>query len=159
MVEAENNSMTITGADGETHPAWGTSYDLSTNVATPMAVGSNTFCAGGTTLANGSWVVFGGNQAVTYNGTAVDSKIYNPTGTNPYDNSDGGAAIRMLEPCDDDSCAWQEGSAALTMTVSLGLQTSLEGSLIKYQGNRWYPAVEKLGDGSVIVLGGDKNGG
>lgn len=27
------------------------------------------------------------------------------------------------------------------------------------QGKRWYPTVEGLADGSVVVLGGDKNGG
>ncbi|KAL7420232.1 hypothetical protein Q5752_005199 [Cryptotrichosporon argae] len=139
--KTENNSMTIT-TNGVEHPAWGTSYDLTTNTATAMEVTSNTFCAGGFSLANGSWVVFGGNQPVTYNGTAVDDKTYNPTGANPYDDADGGAAIRMLTPCDDGSCGWEEGGTALTMS-----------------SKRWYPTVEGLADGSVIVLGGDGNGG
>jgi len=86
--------------------------------ATPMEVASNTFCAGGMSTGDGNWQVFGGNQPVTYNGTAVNDKIYNPSGANPYDDSDGGAAIRQLTPCDNGSCNWVEGTAALTMSVS-----------------------------------------
>lgn len=83
-----------------------------------MEVASNTFCAGGMSTGDGNWQVFGGNQPVTYNGTAVNDKIYNPSGANPYDDSDGGAAIRQLTPCDNGSCNWVEGTAALTMSVS-----------------------------------------
>jgi hypothetical protein len=115
--KAENNSMTVT-ANGVTHPAWGTRYDLRTNQVTPMEVASNTFCAAGMSIANGSWVVFGGNQPVTYEGDAVSDKTKNPTGANPYTNGDGGKAVRLITPCDDDSCGWQEGGDALTMTVS-----------------------------------------
>ncbi|WRT63285.1 uncharacterized protein IL334_000189 [Kwoniella shivajii] len=136
--KAENNSMQVTNSDGLTHPAWGTSYDLSSNEASAMSVSSNTFCAAGLPVANGSWVVFGGNQPVTYQGVATKDA----GNANPYLNTDGGAAIRMLDPCDDGNCAWQEGGDALTMS-----------------GKRWYPSVEILGDGSLIVLGGDNNGG
>ncbi|WWC67241.1 uncharacterized protein I206_101148 [Kwoniella pini CBS 10737] len=136
--KAENNSMLVTNSDGLTHPAWGTTYDLSSNQATAMQVSSNTFCAAGLPIANGSWVVFGGNQPVTYQGVATKDA----GNANPYLNTDGGAAVRLLTPCDDGSCAWQEGGDALTMS-----------------GKRWYPSVEILGDGSLIVLGGDTNGG
>ncbi|OCF60082.1 glyoxal oxidase [Kwoniella mangroviensis CBS 10435] len=136
--KAENNSMQVTNSDGLTHPAWGTTYDLTSNSATAMSVSSNTFCAAGLPVANGSWVVFGGNQPVTYEGVATKDA----NGANPYLNTDGGAAIRLLTPCDDGNCAWQEGGDALTMS-----------------GKRWYPSVELLGDGSLIVLGGDNNGG
>lgn len=111
--KAENNSMQIGG-----HPAWGARYDLKTHEATPMAVTSNTFCAGGMSLANGSWAVFGGNQPVTHDGHAVSDKTNNPTGANPYLNTDGGEAVRVVTPCDDDSCQWVENSPDLTMTVS-----------------------------------------
>ncbi|WVR03155.1 hypothetical protein IAU60_000145 [Kwoniella sp. DSM 27419] len=136
--KAENNSLTVTNNDGLTHPAWGVNYDLASNTATPMQVSSNTFCAAGLPIANGSWVVFGGNQPVTYQGVATKDK----NNENPYLNTDGGAAVRLLNPCDDGQCVWQEGGDALTMS-----------------GKRWYPSVELLGDGSLIVLGGDQNGG
>lgn len=119
--------MTVNGA---TRPAWGVTYNLATNVATPMGVTSNTFCAAGMSTADGSWMVFGGNKPITTNGTAVADKVYNPTGTNPYGNTDGGEAIRKLVPCDDMSCKWQEGTAALTMTVSLPFFTNDRRELI-----------------------------
>ncbi|WOO82856.1 Aldehyde oxidase GLOX [Vanrija pseudolonga] len=139
--KSENNSMTVT-TNGVTHPAWGSTYNLQTNEAIPIEVTSNTFCAGGFSVANGSWVVFGGNQPVTYGGVAVNDKGLNPNGTNPYTNTDGGAAIRLMTPCDDGSCPWYEGGNSLTMAAK-----------------RWYPTIEGLADGSVIVLGGDHNGG
>ncbi|RSH89553.1 hypothetical protein EHS25_002104 [Saitozyma podzolica] len=139
--KTENNSLTVT-TSGVTHPAWGVSYDLNTNAVTPMEVTSNTFCAGGLSVGNGSWVVFGGNQPVTYQGVAVSDTTNNPSGANPYDDADGGAAIRLLTPCEDDSCGWQEGGSALTMS-----------------SKRWYPTIEGLADGSLVVLGGDTNGG
>jgi hypothetical protein len=107
--------MTVTTSAGTTRPAWGTSYDLNTNTATPMSVTSNTFCAGGMTLADGRWAIFGGNQPVTYEGAAVKDQ---PDKANPYGNTEGGDAIRVLTPCDDLSCEYEEGSADLTMTVS-----------------------------------------
>lgn len=137
--KAENNSLKVTNDDGVTHPAWGTSYDLTSNKATPMQVSSNTFCAAGLSMATGEWAVFGGNQPVTYGGVATKD---NPSISDDYLDTDGGAAIRLLTPCDDGSCKWQEGGDQLTMT-----------------SKRWYPTVEVLGDGSLIVLGGDVNGG
>lgn len=59
MLETENNPMQVTLPNGRTRPAWGATYDLASNVATPMSVTSNTFCAAGMTTGNGSWVVFG----------------------------------------------------------------------------------------------------
>ncbi|WVN88451.1 uncharacterized protein L203_103662 [Cryptococcus depauperatus CBS 7841] len=137
--KAENNSLTVKSSSGSTHPAWGTSYDLTTNTATVMDVLSNSFCAGGLSTATGEWVVYGGNQAVTYQGVAIKDA---PSPANPYQNFDGGRAIRKLTPCDDSSCSWKEGTADLLMT-----------------SNRWYPTVEVLSDGSHIVIGGDGNGG
>lgn len=155
--ETENNSMTVTTPAGTTRPAWGTSYDLNSNTATPMSVTSNTFCAGGMTLADGRWAIFGGNQPVTYEGAAVKDQ---PGKANPYGNTEGGDAIRVLTPCDDQSCEYEEGSADLTMTVSRGgAQQALASTKTDFQGKRWYPTIEALADGSLMVIGGDTNGG
>jgi len=124
MAETENNSMTVTTPEGLTRPAWGTSYDLTTNIATPMSVTSNTFCAGGMTLADGRWAVFGGNQPVTYQGAAVKDQ---PGKANPYGNTDGGTAIRVLTPCDGGDCAYAEGGDEYTMTVSTRAKTGIPG--------------------------------
>ena len=74
--KTENNPVEIDGRYG-THPAWAVEYDINNNTCEPglifrlknadmldrpMDVFSNTFCAGGSVLGNGTWVVFGGNQ-------------------------------------------------------------------------------------------------
>jgi len=56
-----------------------------------MDVTTNTFCAGGSSLGDGRWLVVGGNQAVLPGGDAL------PTGgTNPYGNGDGGQSVRSV---------------------------------------------------------------
>lgn len=73
--KTENNPVTIDGQFG-THPAWAVEYDIKSNTCMsprleqalrlqldrPMDVLSNTFCACGAQLGNGTWAIFGGNQ-------------------------------------------------------------------------------------------------
>jgi hypothetical protein len=73
--KTENNPVTINGKFG-THPAWAVEYDIKSNtceyitvdeghklmIDRPMDVLSNTFCACGAQLGNGTWAIFGGNQ-------------------------------------------------------------------------------------------------
>ncbi|KAJ6513221.1 glyoxal oxidase [Mycena sanguinolenta] len=126
--KVENNPVEI-----EQHPAWASEYALEANTARPMNAITNTFCAGGTVLGNGTWINIGGNSAVTYGGLNA------PASGGPYDDPDGGKSIRTLVPCDDDSCDWVD---AQTMTT-----------------RRWYPTVETLQDGSAIIIGGCDFGG
>ncbi|KAI8451196.1 copper radical oxidase [Phakopsora pachyrhizi] len=126
--KVENNELKLDGL-----PVWGTSYDTETNVATPMKINSNTFCAGGNVLGNGTWLNVGGNQGVSYGGLNIVNNI------DPYKNKDGGKSIRLLNPCDDNSCGWTETTAMTT--------------------RRWYPTLETLEDGSIIIIGGDDWGG
>lgn len=100
-----------------------------------MDVATNTFCAGGNVLPNGTWAVFGGNKAVTYGG------LDGVNGAMPYDNYNGGTAIRLLTPCTDKSCQWTTPSYAYM------------------QSERWYPSIETLQDGSMAILGGMRDGG
>lgn len=125
-----------------------------------MDVLTNTFCAGGGVLANGTYVVFGGNQrescsyssilqrslflAVTTNGVAT-------TSAGAYDDHDGGTAIRMLTPCTDSKCQWVQGVTSYALDYT--------GGWLQLTSRRWYPTVETLEDGSMIIIGGDKNGG
>lgn len=51
-----------------TFAAWATEYDTTTNQYRIQDVVTNTFCAGGNVLGNGTWAVFGGNKAVTWGG-------------------------------------------------------------------------------------------
>ncbi|GFZ49322.1 hypothetical protein JCM24511_07442 [Saitozyma sp. JCM 24511] len=142
--KTENNPITISGKYG-THPAWAVEYDPDANSYRTMDVYSNTFCAGGAVLGNGTWVVFGGNQPVTTNGVAT-------TSAGAYDDTDGGTAIRMLNPCSDKSCNWIQGTTSYSTTGDTG-------GWLQMTGRRWYPMVEVLEDGCMIVIGGDQNGG
>lgn len=86
-------------------------------------------------LGNGTWVNAGGNQAVTYGGNAASSQ----TGRGPYRDPDGRNSIRLLDPCQDGKCNW------------ILSQNQID--------QRWYPTLETLEDGSIIILGGCKLGG
>ncbi|KAF9024558.1 copper radical oxidase [Hymenopellis radicata] len=128
--KVEGNPLQIGG-----HPAWAVEYSLESNTAKPLDIITNSFCAGGNVMADGTWLNVGGNQGVTYGGEAADSQ----TGGGAYDDPDGRQSLRTIVPCDDDSCTWK-----------------VEGDMTS---ERWYPTVEGLEDGSLIILGGCKNGG
>lgn len=63
-----------------------------------MDIVTNSFCAGGTALGNGTWLNVGGNQAVKAGGATADSQ----KGGGDYDDPDGGNSYvhRLI------SCAW-----------------------------------------------------
>ncbi|CBQ71154.1 probable Glo1-Glyoxaloxidase 1 [Sporisorium reilianum SRZ2] len=132
--KAENNSARL--ADGR--HVWGSFYKLSDNSVTGTAVNTNTFCASGATLGNGSWLVAGGNQAVGYGGAAQAQNL------NPYSDYDGTKAIRLLEP---NSSTWIDSPSTSITQVNM------------LQQPRWYPGIEVLEDGSVIFIGGAVSGG
>jgi hypothetical protein len=124
--------------------------DLNTHTATTMDVLTNTFCASGMHLPNGSYVTFGGNGAIGPTG-AIGS-VRNAAGSGAFDATyqdyDGTRAIRILNPCTssqnlaDPGCQWFDNSSVLAM-----------------QKQRWYSAAEALPDGSVVIIGGFVNGG
>ncbi|KAF5357290.1 hypothetical protein D9758_005833 [Tetrapyrgos nigripes] len=129
--KVENNPTRIND-----HPAWAAEYSVSTNKARAMDVRTNTFCAGGNVLGNGTWVNVGGNQPITFGGLNWDD----PNSNGPYNDPDGRKSIRLLNPCDDESCNWSEAEREL-------------------HTGRWYPTVEILEDGTAIIIGGAANGG
>ncbi|KIM83331.1 glyoxal oxidase [Piloderma croceum F 1598] len=128
--KTENNPQQING-----HPAWASEFSMAELKARPMDIVTNSFCAGGNVLGNGTWLNVGGNQAVQYGGDPAKSQ----TGGAPYDDGDGGKSIRLLNPCDDESCNWIIDNPMTT--------------------RRWYPTLETLEDGSMIILGGCDWGG
>nr|QBH67489.1 putative glyoxaloxidase 1 [Ustilago esculenta]QBH67600.1 putative glyoxaloxidase 1 [Ustilago esculenta] len=132
--KAENNSYRL--ADGR--PVWGSFFDLSDNSVTGTAVETNTFCASGATLGNGTWFVAGGNQAVGYGGAAVAQNL------SPYQDFDGRRAVRLLEPGTQN---WIDNPSTSLQQVNM------------LQSTRWYPGIEVLEDGSVILIGGANSGG
>ncbi|KAG7446598.1 glyoxal oxidase [Guyanagaster necrorhizus] len=128
--KVESNPGQVNG-----HPAWAVEYSVSANNAKPMDIVTNTFCAGGNVMGDGTWLNVGGNQAVTYGGLTATSQ----KGGKPYNDPDGRQSLRVLNPCDDGSCDWRVFGDMSTQ--------------------RWYPTVETLEDGSLIILGGCENGG
>ncbi|KAH7923300.1 DUF1929-domain-containing protein [Leucogyrophana mollusca] len=137
--KTEGNAAQIDG-----HPAWGSVWDINTHQATVMSVLTNTFCASGMHLPNGSYTTFGGNGAISAGSGPPSSPNYDST----YGDYDGTKSIRILNPCtssDDFSspeCQWFDNPAVLSM-----------------QKQRWYSAAEALADGSIVLIGGFRNGG
>ncbi|KAG2363190.1 glyoxal oxidase N-terminus-domain-containing protein [Suillus spraguei] len=139
--KTEGNAAQIDG-----HPAWGAAWDVKTHTAQTMQILTNTFCASGMHLPNGSYATFGGNSAIGPLGSTgnVGSGEYDTT----YEDYDGRKSIRILNPCtsaDDMSsaqCQWFDNATVLSM-----------------QKERWYSAAEALGDGSIALIGGFVSGG
>ncbi|KAJ7241370.1 glyoxal oxidase N-terminus-domain-containing protein [Mycena rebaudengoi] len=71
------NPLTINGKS-----AWGALFNMQTNTATPLEVVSDTFCASGSLLSNGSMVSVGGNLPFA-----------------PGVSTDGRMGLRLFEPC------------------------------------------------------------
>ncbi|OBZ69282.1 Galactose oxidase [Grifola frondosa] len=95
---------------------------------------SNSFCAGGTFLGNGTLINVGGNPVVEDHTAAAD-----------FGDLDGLQAIRMLEPCDSedvDDCDMYEDHARIRMASP-----------------RWYSTVLRISDGSAMIIGGSTKGG
>lgn len=121
--KTERNPASVNG-----HPAWATEYDIETNTYRTMDIVTNSFCAGGNVLGNGTWINIGGNQAIGYGGLNADPL------TGPYKDGDGGKATRRLDVCADGTCDWTDDGSNYMTT------------------RRWYPTLETLEDGSMIVV-------
>jgi hypothetical protein len=124
--KVEHNLLDING-----HPAWAALYDLLTDEVRPLAMRSNSFCAGGTWLSNGTLLNIGGNPV-------VESK----TGSADFGDLDGLQAIRMFNPCDGGDCDILEFPDRIRLTTP-----------------RWYSSATRLEDGSVMIIGGSLKGG
>jgi len=143
--KSEGNAATING-----HPAWGAVWDINSRTATLMDIMTNSFCASGAHLPNGSYVTFGGNGAIGPGGNI--GSVKNAAGSGAFDATygdyDGTKSIRVLNPCTDSqnfnssNCQWFDNPAVLSM-----------------QNQRWYSSAESLPDGSVVMIGGFVNGG
>lgn len=128
--KVEHNPLIVNG-----HPAWGALYDFRTNKARPLDLRSNSFCAGGSFLSNGSFINVGGNPVV------VDS-----TGAADFGDINGLQAIRLFHPelCDNQG----NGCDILEAPHRLRLASP-----------RWYNTVLRLDDGSAMIIGGSTRGG
>ncbi|THH09352.1 hypothetical protein EW145_g2082 [Phellinidium pouzarii] len=127
--KVEHNPLTIDG-----HPAWGALYNLNTHSVKALNIQSNSFCAGGSFLSNGTLINVGGNPVVTSITAAAD-----------FGDVDGLQAIRLFHPCESESvsdCDIYENHARIRMASP-----------------RWYNTVVRISDGSAMIIGGSKKGG
>jgi len=125
--------------------------DIKTRKAAVMDIRTNSFCASGMHLPNGSYVTFGGNDAVTTGGSAGSQKNSdNSTGAwdSLYQDFDGRRSIRILNPCkisdslNSGNCMWFDEPDQLSM-----------------KKQRWYSAAEATGEGRIVIIGGMVTGG
>ncbi|KAM0751527.1 hypothetical protein T439DRAFT_342652 [Meredithblackwellia eburnea MCA 4105] len=127
--KAENNRLQIND-----HPAWGAIYTISTSTSRAIDLETNSFCAGGSWLGNGTLVSVSGNPA-----------------TGKYKDQDGLQAIRLLNPCT--SCKIYENPSRIRLTSARWYPSTTrmsDGSLFILGDNptfEWYPP---KGDGLPI---------
>ncbi|PPQ99981.1 hypothetical protein CVT26_009263 [Gymnopilus dilepis] len=127
--KVEHNPVTIDG-----HPAWAALYNLLDHSVKPLRMQSNSFCAGGSFLGNGTLINVGGNPVVEDRTSAAD-----------FGDVDGLQAIRIFEPCDSPSvgnCRIYENHNRIRMASP-----------------RWYNTVIRINDGSAMIIGGSRKGG
>jgi hypothetical protein len=115
-----------------------------------MDIKTNSFCAVGMHLPNGSYVTLGGNGAVGRDGAlgSDHDNIFFAKFDQTIGDFDGRKSIRILNPCSssDDfsspSCQWYDDPDVLSM-----------------QATRWYASTEPLADGTLVIMGGFSTGG
>ncbi|KAG1826915.1 putative copper radical oxidase [Suillus subaureus] len=127
--KVEHNPVSIGG-----HPAWAALFNLRTHAVRPLKVESNSFCAGGTFLSNGTLINVGGNPVVGGYTSAAD-----------FGDLDGLQAVRIFEPCPSASAAH--------------CNIYENHSRIRMASPRWYNTVIRISDGSAMIVGGSKKGG
>ncbi|GAA5949534.1 hypothetical protein JCM10213_002590 [Rhodosporidiobolus nylandii] len=95
--KAENNALKAKNGGS----AWGTVYSISQKKVRALNLETNSFCAGGGWISNGTLVSVGGNPQQTY----INDKA-----------GDGLAAIRLFTPCTNDKCDVYENPSRIRMT-------------------------------------------
>ncbi|KAF5352136.1 hypothetical protein D9758_009234 [Tetrapyrgos nigripes] len=113
------------------HQAWGAVWNTDANNVTAIDLVTDTFCASGGFLSNGTMVSVGGNPVEVEDGQ-VD----------PAPDKDGLVGLRIWEPCGH--------PAGLNCTLFENPDTH---SLAE---KRWYPTSLRIFDGSLMIIGGIK---
>ncbi|KAJ8518560.1 hypothetical protein ONZ45_g4378 [Pleurotus djamor] len=113
----EHNPLMIDG-----HPAWGAELDIPSRTVRPLHLISNTFCASGSFLSNGTFVHTGGNP--------IEANV------GAY-NINGLQLVRLFDPCDDESCDMIEDPDRLRMTSDRWYPSTTrleDGSILVFGG-------------------------
>ncbi|CUA73111.1 hypothetical protein RSOLAG22IIIB_10541 [Rhizoctonia solani] len=135
--------------DENDRPVWGAVYSTVSNTARPLHVMTNSFCATGTWLSNGTLVNIGGNPRVdTANGTSSNGlqgrfkSLAVSRGHRGFTTTHILPGVRLFNPCADTSrCDIYENPQRIRLTSA-----------------RWYPSSARLSDGSAIIYGGAYGG-
>jgi hypothetical protein len=117
---ADGNPLLL--PDGER--AWAALWNLETNTPTPISSITDTFCAGGAFISNGTLVSVAGQP------------LENPDAP----PADGRMGIRLFGPCTSPigaDCTVFEDPAHIHLVVT-----------------RWYPTGLRIPDGSLMIIGG-----
>ncbi|KAJ6487983.1 glyoxal oxidase N-terminus-domain-containing protein [Mycena sanguinolenta] len=109
--------------------AWGSLWNLETNEVTALKLITDSFCASGSILSNGTMVSVGGNIPA--------AQDLNQTGA-----YDGRMGLRLFGPCLDPNGVG-EGC-----TIFEDLET------LQLAETRWYTSTLRIFDGSLMVVGG-----
>jgi hypothetical protein len=129
---ATNDTMQI-----DNHTAWGAVWNLETNTARPLAMKSDSFCASGAMISNGSMVGF--IFFINIRQRLIHGQQISVGGMETEmvpQAADGRMGIRVWEPCDDptgDSCVLFDNPELLHMAET-----------------RWYPSSCRIFDGSLV---------
>ncbi|KAF8901815.1 glyoxal oxidase precursor [Mucidula mucida] len=115
-----NDPLQING-----HSAWGALWNFQTHTATALDVITDSFCASGSFLSNGTMVSLGGTPTE------------NPQTVPDYDGQMG---IRIFEPCLDPD--------------GIGCTLFEDPDTLHLAESRWYPSSARIFDGSLMVVGG-----
>ncbi|CAE6500679.1 unnamed protein product [Rhizoctonia solani] len=135
--------------DENDRPVWGAVYSTVSNTARPLHVVTNSFCATGTWLSNGTLVNIGGNPRVdTANATSSNGlqgrfkSLAVSRGHREFTTAHIVPGVRLFNPCADTSrCDIYENPQRIRLTSA-----------------RWYPSSARLSDGSAIIYGGAYGG-
>ncbi|KAH7096643.1 glyoxal oxidase N-terminus-domain-containing protein [Auriculariales sp. MPI-PUGE-AT-0066] len=125
---AQHNPLQIDG-----HSAWSAVYSLTTNTVRAVRLVTNSFCAGGAFLSNGTLLNVGGSYAE--NAPSIP-------------NSNGIQGVRLFNPS---SCPDTSGAAPCEFYES--------PTRIRLSRTRWYPSILRVPNGGVMVIGGALAGG
>ncbi|KAL1410105.1 hypothetical protein Q8F55_004108 [Vanrija albida] len=121
MDRSFNNPLKVNGK-----PVWAAEYDLQSRKTRPMTLAKNPFCAGGTSLGDGRWLVIGGQNSET-------------------GSAEGRRAVRIMDPRIE-TPYWDETHTPLTKerwyptveTLADGSAIMIGGSTALVYVNSWW---------------------
>ena len=118
-------------------PVWISYIDTNSGSTKGIVSQTNSFCAAGSTMSNGTMINLGGTPATTR-----------------YNDGNGLQAIRMFPECGDNGCYVCSSLWSCPQLIYFVGQLYENESRMHLTSRRWYPASVRLQDGSVFIMGG-----